>query len=215
MLLTLLVSAQRVTPARATGECYVKWNAAGTNNGASWTNAYTDLQSALGASPCTEVWVAAGTYKPTTGTDRTATFQLKNGVAVYGGFAGTETARDQRNPATNVTILSGDIGNDAADATATNSYHVVTGATGATLDGFTITAGNANGADPNDQRRRDVQHCSSPTLTNVTFSGNSATLRRRDVQHFQQQSDVDERHLQRQLGVSWRRDAQPYTAVRR
>ncbi len=41
---------------------------------------------------------------------------------------------------------------------------------------------------------------SSPTLTNVTFSGNSAIRRRRDVQRYYQQSDVDERHLQRQLG---------------
>ncbi len=91
------------------------------------------------------------------GTDRSATFQLKNGVAVYGGFAGTETARNQRNPAANVTILSGDIDNNDSQTpiitdlttvtgNTTNSYHVVTGATGATLDGFTITAGNANGA---------------------------------------------------------------------
>ena len=43
---------------------------------------------------------------------------------------------------------------------------------------------------------------SSPTLTNVTFSGNSAASRRRDVQLLQQQSDVDERHLQRQLGAT-------------
>ena len=59
-----------------------------------------------------------------------------------------------------------------------NVYHVVTGATGATLDGFTITAGNANGERHSLQRsrRRDVQQIdSSPTLTNVTFSGNSAT----------------------------------------
>ena len=78
-------------------------------------------------------------------------------MAVYGGFAGTETARDQRNPAANVTILSGDIDNNDSQTpiitdlttvtgNTTNSYHVVTGgATGATLDGFTITAGNANG----------------------------------------------------------------------
>ena len=120
----------------------------------------------------------AGTYKPTTGTDRTATFQLKNGVAVYGGFAGTETLRSQRNPATNVTILSGDlIGNDVGldHTTTTTRYHVVTGATGATLDGFTITA-----AMPTVSLSRTIAAAgcttisSSPTLTNVTFSGNSA-----------------------------------------
>ena len=110
-VLFVVVFMLAVTPLQVAhaAECYVKWNAGGTNAGTSWTNAYTDLQSALGASPCTEIWVAAGTYKPTTGTDRTATFQLKNGVALYGGFAGTETARNQRNPAANVTILSGDI----------------------------------------------------------------------------------------------------------
>ena len=58
---------------------------------------------------------------------------------------------------------------------ADNSYHVVTGATGATLDGFTITAGNANGTSPNDSGGGMYNRCrSSPTLTNVTFSGNSA-----------------------------------------
>jgi hypothetical protein len=91
------------------------------------------------------------------GIDRTATFQLKEGVAVFGGFAGTETARDQRDPAANVTILSGDLNGDDDNSNviyneptrADNSYHVVTGADNATLDGFTITAGNANGDDPN------------------------------------------------------------------
>ena len=48
-------------------------------------------------------------------------------------------------------------------------------------------------------------YSSSPTLTNVTFSGNSAAYRRRDVQPIQQQPDADERHLQRQLGVQLRR----------
>ncbi len=89
-------------------------------------------------------------------------------MALYGGFAGTETARSQRNPAANLTILSGDIDNNDSqtpiitDLTTvtgndTNSYHVVTGATGATLDGFTITAGNANGGRSRRLRRRDVQ----------------------------------------------------------
>jgi hypothetical protein len=119
-----------------------------------------------------EIWVKAGRYKPTTGTDRSATFQPIDGVAVYGGFAGTETAREQRNPAANLTTLSGDIGTPGDNSD--NSYHVVTGATGVTLDGFTIKAGNANSAYPNDSGGGMYNRDSSPTLTNVTFSGNSA-----------------------------------------
>jgi predicted outer membrane repeat protein len=164
---------------------HVKTVASGTGNCQSWANACT-LQTALtGATSGDEIWVAAGTYKPTTGTDRTATFQLKDGVALYGGFAGTETARDQRNPVANVTILSGDIDNNDSQTpiitdlttvtgNTTNSYHVVTGATSATLDGFTITAGYANGASPYDSGAGMFNSSSSPTLANVTFSGNSA-----------------------------------------
>ncbi|HEX5840091.1 MAG TPA: hypothetical protein VFY26_19800, partial [Anaerolineales bacterium] len=76
---------------------YVKWDAAGANDGTSWTNGFTDLQLALAAaSSGDEIWVATGVYKPTSGTDRSVSFVLKNGVAVYGGFAGTEILRDQR-----------------------------------------------------------------------------------------------------------------------
>src|SRR4029453_3220444 len=89
---------------------YVKWNCSGANNGTSWANAYTDLQSALSAaSSGNEIWVAAGTYKPTSGTDRSISFALENDVAIYGGFDSTEDLRTQRNVQTNVTILSGDI----------------------------------------------------------------------------------------------------------
>jgi hypothetical protein len=149
----------------------------GTGNCNSWANACA-LQTALGiAVNGSEIWVAAGTYKPTTGTDRNASFQLKNGVAIYGGFSGTETARDQRNPVTNITILSGDLnGNDAGFSNnSENVYHVVRGATGATLDGFTITAGNANGAYPNDTGGGIYNRGnSSPLIKNITISGNWA-----------------------------------------
>ncbi len=125
---------------------YVKWDANGSNDGSSWTNAYTDLQSALAAaSNGDEIWVAAGVYKPTSMTDRTISFTLKNGVAVYGGFVGTETERDHRDYETNVAVLSGDIGVEGD--TSDNSYHVVVASDtnhSAILDGFTITAGNAN-----------------------------------------------------------------------
>jgi len=75
---------------------YVK--SGSTGNGSAWNNAYRSLASALTAAQAGDkIWVAAGTYKPTTGTDRTASFTLKNNVGIYGGFAGTETARNQRN----------------------------------------------------------------------------------------------------------------------
>ena len=127
-------------------------------------------------------------YKPTTlATNRAATFQLKSDVALYGGFAGTENARSQRDPAVNVTILSGDIDNNdsqtpiitnviAVTGNDTNSYHVVTGADGATLDGFTITAGYTNSyADPNDNGGGMYNLSSSSILKNATFNGNYST----------------------------------------
>ncbi|BAP54880.1 hypothetical protein THII_0583 [Thioploca ingrica] len=160
---------------------YVNQKAGGKNTGLNWNEAFTDLQTALAtAISCdgvNQIWVAEGTYKPTTQTDRTATFQLINGIAIYGGFNGTETQLQQRDSASHPTILSGDIGvvgnpND-------NSYHVVTGSgtdETALLDGFTITAGQANGSQNcplgcggglfNDQ--------GSPTLQHLMVENNSA-----------------------------------------
>ncbi|MCX6035825.1 MAG: right-handed parallel beta-helix repeat-containing protein [Chloroflexi bacterium] len=175
-MVALTFSALDVTPAHAAGVRYAMPSATGTGNCLSWMNACT-LQTALaGAVSGNEIWAAAGVYKPTAGTDRTATFQLKVGVALYGGFAGTETERSQRNPAVNVTILSGDLNGDDVGFTNNyeNVYQVVIGATAATLDGFIITAGNANGLYPNSFGGGMYNYSSSPTLTNVTFSGNSA-----------------------------------------
>jgi uncharacterized repeat protein (TIGR02543 family) len=163
VLLALMFSAPGVTPARAAGRCYVNDDAPGANTGASWTDAYTSLQFALG-DPCTEIWVAAGTYKPTTGSDRTATFQLENGVAIYGGFDGVDDAAlADRDPAANVTILSGDI---ETVANTDNSYHVVTGASNATLDGFTITGGYANETSSNNSGGGIL----NSSVSNATFS---------------------------------------------
>ena len=87
------------------------------------------------------------------GAFREATFQLLNGVTLQGGYAGLGAADpDERDPAEHESVLSGDlIGNDGPglfENNQENSLHVVTGsATDATavLDGFTITAGHADG----------------------------------------------------------------------
>jgi hypothetical protein len=81
--------------------------------GRSWSSAFGDLRLALAAAgsdgSVEQIWVAEGTYKPTSGSDRSATFTLVGGVEVYGGFSGSETSLSQRNVESNPTILSGDL----------------------------------------------------------------------------------------------------------
>lgn len=134
------------------GIIYVNKNATGTGNGISWENAYTNLQKALSVAEAgNQIWVAAGTYYPDEGdgqtdNDRSASFVINSDVEVFGGFAGYEYDIDERDIATNQTILSGDIDN-SPDDNSQNSYHVVwfeQASKQTTLDGFTITGGNAD-----------------------------------------------------------------------
>jgi len=189
--LSLIIAVALTAPksARANpGVLYAAPTAQGSGNCSGWANACT-LQYALSCAVSgDEIWVKKGVHYP--GTTRGATFTLKNGVALYGGFAGTETSRTQRNWQTNVTVLSGDIdGNDITDPngvvtttaniSGTNAYHVVTGGgtdNTAVLDGFIITAGQANDSQPYDRGGGMYNNSSSPTLTNVTFSGNTASF---------------------------------------
>jgi predicted outer membrane repeat protein len=152
---------------------YVRASAAGANNGTSWANAYTALYTALAAAgPGAEIWVAAGTYKPTAIADRGISFELESGVGVYGGFNGSETLRSQRNWTANETVLSGNIG---AGGGLDNSYNVVHAGgvdSTAVLDGFTIYFGVADvtpfagGGMYNEN--------GSPTLANLTFVSNQS-----------------------------------------
>jgi hypothetical protein len=150
----------------------------------SWADA-CDLQTALAvAASGDEIWVATGVHKPADGTNRSATFQLKGGVALYGGFVGTETARDQRNVAANVTVLSGDIDSndvtdangvvtDPADIQGDNAYSVVTcsGADAVVLDGFTVTAGHGGESTSIRSGGGMLILASNPTVANVIFIG--------------------------------------------
>ena len=97
LTLTLVLALPRATQADP-GVLYVDVGAPGpTHNGDSWATAYTTLQGALDeATSSDEIWVAEGVYTPTNTAGRDASFPLKNGVALYGGFAATETQRTQR-----------------------------------------------------------------------------------------------------------------------
>jgi hypothetical protein len=99
----------------------------------------------------TEIWVASGAYRPDRGTlNRSSSFPLLSGVAIYGGFAGTESSLVERDPALHIATLSGDLlGNDGPNFAnvGDNAHHVVRAVgldPSAVLDGFTIQGGNAS-----------------------------------------------------------------------
>jgi autotransporter-associated beta strand protein len=157
---------------------YVDDSATGLNNGTGWTDAYTSLQAALTAAVAPqEIRVAQGTYMPTAGSDRAASFALKSGVSVLGGYAGVGAPDpDARNIALYTTCLSGDIG--APGNAADNSFHVVVanGANAtAVLDGVTISGGNANGTSSNGYGS-GMYNSSSSTLINCTFTANTTAI---------------------------------------
>ncbi len=158
---------------------YVKPTATGTGDGSTWANASADLQKMIDEladnnpqNQTGEVWVAAGTYTPQSqlisGTGYSASFRMRDGISVYGGFDGTEASKIEREKAStmpwdfkNETILQAAY-YDHNDFSWTNnkwtltsdSRHVVwfapmpgesafTNVT--TLDGVTIQGGYAQG----------------------------------------------------------------------
>lgn len=162
---------------------YVKGDASGANNGSSWTDAYISLATALANTTTGEIWVAKGTYLP--GADTLSRFEIGDAVALYGGFAGTETMVTQRDPEANPTILSGDVsGNDAAgdfiNNRADNVFHVVYVdsllADPVIIDGFTISGGHtyplSAGVDAYFDRGGGIWAFSPIDVRNCTFTNN-------------------------------------------
>ncbi|MEM8954445.1 MAG: right-handed parallel beta-helix repeat-containing protein [Verrucomicrobiota bacterium] len=163
---------------------FVDQNAVGgQNTGANWTNAYTDLQTALtNATPNTDIWVSQGTYTPGPAGDRSATFALKNTVRIFGGFqpSGGDRSFAGRDPDTYITTLSGDLaGDDAANYTnyGENAYRVVTSVSNdftACIDGFTIAHGFADGSGNDSEGAGMHITDGNPVLSNLLFLENVA-----------------------------------------
>lgn len=168
---------------------YVTVSGAGSFNGTSWANAATgvSLQSIINASNSgDEVWVACGIYVPTQATDRAASFSMKDGVTIYGGFTGTETMLSERDLSCgSCAILSGEIG---ASGNTDNSYTVVSNGmlnNTAILDGFTIRDGNDDRTPSNEGNGLGggiYNHgygsggSCSPIIRNVLFTKNNANF---------------------------------------
>ncbi|MGJ7031296.1 right-handed parallel beta-helix repeat-containing protein [Niabella hirudinis] len=141
------------------GIVYIKQGGAGTGSGDSWGNATSDLQAAINAAGVTQVWVAAGNYMPGTN----ASFFMKNGVAILGGFPNTGAPDiGLRDWQTNKTTLKGNgkrvFNNQSLNFTAV-------------LDGFIITEGFY----PSNAGAGMLNNAASPTLRNLKITGNTTT----------------------------------------
>jgi hypothetical protein len=163
---------------------YVDASAPTDGDGMSWETGFTGLHDALDiAVSGDQIWVAAGTYKPTSSTDRSVSFVLKSGVKIYGGFAGDEKALRERSLDPSLTVLSGDIGTENDDTD--NSYHVVyaDGVTDAVLDGFTVTRGHGDGGSKlTDYKGGGIHTLNSAfTVSNCIFSNNKVALTKPNV----------------------------------
>ena len=111
---------------------YVSTSGSDSNSGNSWDQAFATIQHAINqAADGDEIWVQRGTYY------ENILMRGKPTIAIYGGFVGTETARNERDWIQNETIVNG--GNSGT------VFYIWGGGGGGgtiTLDGLTITNGN-------------------------------------------------------------------------
>jgi hypothetical protein len=145
----------------------VDGQAAGPADGLTWATAFHTVQAAIVAAPAgggDEIWIAAGTYVNGGGTGPVAA--MKAGVSLFGGFAGTEMLRSQRDATAHETILDG----------AGTANHVVLGAAGAAIDGFTVRNGNAItvGVASNSCGGGIYNVNSAMSISHCLFAGNNA-----------------------------------------
>lgn len=199
---TGVIPANQVELLRIVGEnlqfprrtIYVDSVASGTYDGSSWTNAIVNLQNAIQiASQGDEIRVAQGTYRPDRGYglvtgNRSASFQLKEGMVIRGGYAGSKASNpDEWNPTQYPTVLSGDLTDNDVQVAKTadllthasrneNSYHVVTGtdlSEKTVLDGVQISGGNSNGNGSDAWGGGISLTRSNPVIQNCTIRGNT------------------------------------------
>ncbi len=146
------------------GVIFVRASAPAGGDGAWWDTAFNNMQDAIdAAAPGDRLWITAGTYLKTRETDTTLAV-LKQDIALYGGFNGSEFRLEERDPVLNATVLDGQ----------GTVYHVIRGAPGTLLDGLTVRGGSANGID-NDRNGGGMLNIGcSPALSNCVFTANSA-----------------------------------------
>ena len=138
----------------------------GGGDGSSWAQAYTSLDDAVDSTYFTaDFWIAEGTYTPSS----TLILGLNQNHSYYGGFAGNETALNQRNITAHPTVISG-------QGILKHIFNVTSFVDNVRFDGLTVTGGNANDASGVDASGGGiVVNRGTVVIANSTFTNNFAT----------------------------------------
>ncbi|MDO4704387.1 hypothetical protein [Tannerella sp.] len=144
-----------------------KRSTSGQQTGLSWEDAFLNLDTALAAAGKGDrIWVAKGVYTPSRG----SYVMAYDSVEVYGGFAGTESALEERKPVDHPTTLQG---KDSSVIRINGNLSYPEGgcgvSRGARWDGFIITGGIAK------KGAGILNDNGSPTIANCIIRGNAAT----------------------------------------
>lgn len=158
---------------------FVDANANGLNNGESWVNAYTSLDTAIAnVIPGGPIWVKMGIYRPVS---VSTGFSITKQMMIYGGFAGDEGSLGARHGSFVRTILEGDV--TSTPSLTDNAWHVVSvqgvagasGQPGVVIDGFQIRGGYAHSAPQGNRIGGGVwSNCSDLDIANCLVRSNFA-----------------------------------------
>lgn len=101
--LSLLFTVLLLSATLAKATVYYVSPSGDNSSGTAWSTAYKTIQQALtSATVGDEIWVAQGEYAIE---DEASQLVIKGGVNVFGGFSGTESARESRNTDPSLTVI--------------------------------------------------------------------------------------------------------------
>ena len=126
--------------------------------GTGWSNAFKTIQDAISAANSgDEIWIKKGNYL------LTSQINVNKAVFIYGGFGGAETQKEQRDWQNNIVTVDGGY-----------LYRCFLITTNTTIDGLTITGGNAPGKKEGSGGGILITNSSSPNIANSNLTKNMA-----------------------------------------
>ncbi len=172
-----------VVPCLCTGPAFAvgifRVNAASTAetpDGATWDSAYKTLQDGADAASAAaggEVWVAGGIYIGTS----YQVVSVNQHVSLYGGFAGNETVREQRDWVANPVLIDGENKRQCINGYGSNTFDglIISRGTGGLFGSYSATVANCVFTQNSGSSYGAMSVGGASSITNCVFTANKCT----------------------------------------